>query len=113
MSCQVIAGFIFVLSIAEILNKQKILSSIFSYIGANTLTILCLHVLFFKFVTAIHVYLYNEPISILYTHATGATTANGWRIIYAIVGIAGPIALRYLYLLIKQNIVKLREVKNV
>lgn len=103
-----IAGFIFVLSISEILNKKKAISNVFSYIGANTLIILCLHVMFFKFVTALHVYLYNEPISILYTHAIGHTTAQGWWIIYTLVGISGPIALHYVYLLIKKNITKVR-----
>ncbi len=56
-----VSGTTMIYYISYIINKQNRLSQLFSYIGQNTLSIMCLHFIFFKFITLIQVHVYNLP----------------------------------------------------
>lgn len=90
-----ISGFLFVLYISNILSKNSVLSKIFSYIGQHTISILCLHLLCFKFVTFIIVFLYNLPNYRLASFPV--YNIGNWWIIYSLVGIVLPIFISSIY----------------
>lgn len=94
-----LTGFVFTIYISKLINKLKKISNIFQILGAKTLPILCLHLLFFKFVTYLQVILYSLPDYRL--AASLCYYTEKWWILYTLVGIIGPLITNYLYLNIK------------
>ncbi len=96
-----ISGFIFIKYLSKIIDKHyKCLSILLSFIGQNTMPILCLHLIFFKLVTFMQVCIYNEPkymlASFLYLYNNRL-----WWLVYTLFGIIGPLFVKYLYEKIK------------
>lgn len=87
-----LAGYIMVYGIACYINKIKILGNIFSYIGRHTISIMCLHLLAFKLVNILQVYIYHEPCDYIASYPI-LHSGNGWSAVYTCVGVAVPLLL--------------------
>jgi len=86
-----IFGFIFVLNLSFLFSKREFVKNIFSYIGQNTLVILCFHFIAFKFVTLFQIYYYDLP---MYRLASFPTYDNGYYwIVYFMAGVVIPLLL--------------------
>lgn len=101
-----IAGFVFVIFLSQIVNKINFapLQNTLSYIGQHTISILCLHFLFFKIVTYYQIIHYSSPAYMLASFPTFINTEYWW-LIYSIVGIIGPLIIMkiYSYISLKEN----------
>lgn len=103
-----IIGFIFVLEIALYLSKFKYVTNVLSYLGRNTIPILCLHILSFKFVIYLQYLVLHEDISCLKSYPIYIN--NGiWWFIYLIFGIGIPLLLNNIYIKIKVSIIESME----
>lgn len=91
-----ITGFLFILEVSKILSKFIYLKQTLSYIGKNTMVILCFHFLFLKLVTYIQIIIYHRPSYMLASFPV-LISSDGWWILYTITGIAGPLILSCLY----------------
>lgn len=89
-----ILGWIILIETASIIKHARI-RGVLSLIGKNTLWILFLHFLVFKFVNALQVVVYGLP---LYRMAAYPTlyTDKGWWIIYTIAGVLVPIGIKHI-----------------
>lgn len=101
LTCSIL-GWVLLWSISNILiNHFKSLVALIIYIGKNTLSILFLHFLSFKFVTLIQIIIYKEPtyrlasFPILYPNKI-------WWIAYFVVGISLPLLINKLYTISKK-----------
>ena len=95
-----IAGFIFTMYISEFISKLRFLSNILDYIGQNTISILCLHLLCFKIITLLQVLIYNQPDYMLAAFPK-LYSYNYWWVLYAIVGICGSLLISFIYRKVK------------
>ena len=76
--------------------KNNALSKLLIWIGGQTFAILTWHMLSFKIVSAIIIFIYNEP----YYRLAETLTMNdylikGWWITYWIIGVTVPLLLNY------------------
>lgn len=106
-----IIGFIFINSFV-IFIKQNYIQKILSYIGKNTLPILCLHSLSFKVVTYAIIIFMNKDISILLKLAYVPDKNIFLIMIYLFVGIFLPILANYLTNRITNHIKNIQRIKN-
>jgi len=85
-----ICGFVLTMYCAKLIARFKRLTEFCAYIGANTLPILCLHLLSFKIVTCLQVVYYNlSPYKLAafpYLYNSGL-----WIVLYLLTGIAIPL----------------------
>lgn len=81
-----ISGYIWILQLAKIIHLNTILTKIFSYIGKYTISILCLHLLFFKVTILLQIILLNKPIQMLQAYETYHTSYS-WGFIYTFISI--------------------------
>lgn len=98
-----VSGFFLVLYLSKITEKSKSLANVFSYLGKNTIPVLCLHFLFFKLVLLLQIYMYDLP---LYRLASFPCyrISQFWSILYTLVGVCGPILSCEFYRLFKRKI---------
>lgn len=90
------AGWVLILNIAMIIRKNSFITKVMSYVGRNTLPILCMHFFAFKFVTFFQVWFYKE--SILELSSFPVFQSGGiWWIVYTAAGIVIPLGINELY----------------
>lgn len=102
-----IAGFVFCMGIAKIIQRSVSISKVMVYIGQNTMPILILHLLSFKLITYIQIILYMERLDLPeFSMASFPTLLNTgvWPFIYTITGVVIPLLINKLYQLVKQRI---------
>jgi len=95
-----VSGFFIVMAFSKLINRNNVFTRIFSYIGRNTIPILCLHLLFFKLITVLQIHLYNLPAYRLASFPCYITT-GGWWVSYFLVGLIGPLLVNEIYQWIK------------
>ena len=103
-----LSGFVLCMSISKLIIKVVFLMQIFSFIGRNTLPILILHLVVFKSVTAIQIFIYENSMSLPeYALASFPTllSTGVWPYIYTIVGVAIPLGLNTIYKRKKSRII--------
>lgn len=98
-----VSGFFLVLYLSKITEKSKSLANVFSYLGKNTIPVLCLHFLFFKLVLLLQIYYYDLPLYRLASFPCYRIN-QFWSILYTIVGVCGPIFSCEIYRLFKRKI---------
>lgn len=91
-----VSGFWLVLYISKIFLKSDVFTKIFFYLGQHTVSILCLHLLCFKLITFLIVYLYNLPDYRLASFPV-YNINNYWWIVYVIAGCILPVLFSFLY----------------
>jgi fucose 4-O-acetylase-like acetyltransferase len=92
------AGFYFTLSIADLIaRKPNLFSRALNIIGENTLTIMALHYLAFKFVNLLQIAIYNYPVKYLAYYPVIPFKTAYWWVAYTIVGIIVPLLLAIIY----------------
>lgn len=78
--------------------KNIIIINVMKYIGDNTLTILTWHLLVFRLISLIIVFIYKLPIKMVGSHPViGDFSDNGWWIVYFIAGISIPCVIAKLH----------------
>lgn len=100
-----ILGWIFLFSIAIVINKCKCLAYAIRTIGEHSLSVLLLHFLAFKIVTLLQIIIYDYDICALGTFAT-LKNGVGWSFLYLVVGIYIPVLLD---ILIKKMLYNIRN----
>ena len=96
-----LAGCYMVLGFSK---KIKLLENkFFLYCGRNTIYILALHCLFFKFVMFLEILIYNKDIKLLGMFPV-YQYSQWWSILLTIIGVLGPIVIKYLVDIIKSKI---------
>lgn len=93
-------GTFMCLKASSMISKIKGLKQTFSFLGRNSLYILILHVIAFKFVSILIVSLYNlpyqPPSKNLYNFVISDNIGDFWWILYTITGLAIPVAFVYI-----------------
>lgn len=98
-----IVGFELVYIISRIICKTKKLKALFCLMGKNSLWIMLLHVICFKFVTLCEIFYYDANMTLLSSHPVWIN--NGvWWILYSIVGLFGPLLLINMFAEVKKMI---------
>lgn len=92
-----VSGYFWSISLASVLESSNLLTKIFSYVGRNTIPILCLHLLCFKIVTIIEVIYLSQPIYMIEAYETYYTNHFLLGIAYTLVGVIIPILINFLY----------------
>lgn len=97
-----LAGWFIVRWASILLSKWERTKIFVSFIGRNSLIILCSHFAAFRFVAAVQCMLYKIP----YKNSSSfpvLKTEGHWWIAYLIVGIAFPLLLRYITILLRRR----------
>lgn len=105
-------GIYFLITLSKYLTKHSIASKFLSYIGRNTISILALHFLSFKFVSILLILLYQFPISSLSHWPTINNTIisqSAWWILYSITGIILPLCYSLIAKQIKTRLITKRK----
>ena len=91
-------GWILLKSLAHCICKTQLLLKIMSFIGRHTLAILCLHVLSFKLVSGMYIYI--NKLSKIYMAAFHIIfDANEiWKLLYLIVGVFLPLMVVWVFI---------------
>lgn len=79
-------GYIFLMSISNWLKNIKYVTNILSYIGKHTISILCLHLVFFKITILIQILIWHKPIEMLQAYET-YYTSYCWGFIYTSISV--------------------------
>ncbi len=88
---------------AFVSKKESILKSFLSFCGKNSLFILATHLLFFKLVSLLKIYVYHLPLEQLSEHPViRAYIPEWWWIAYTVIGVAGPLCFLKIFNHIKQ-----------
>ncbi|MBW9154280.1 acyltransferase family protein [Clostridium estertheticum] len=106
-----ILGIYLILSLSKYIVKKDVLQSkLLYYIGNNTIVIMALQFLSFKLVILLQIKINSLPIESLAKFPV-LNGANGWWILYTIVGVFVPIGIKYIFdsLNGKINIIKLNS----
>lgn len=98
-----VAGFIFIMSISNLLVKFNITKAIFAYIGRHTISILLFHFTAFKVINYIQTVIYSKPTYCIAAFPVYINTEYWW-IIYTVTGVALPIFAVFLWENIKNYI---------
>lgn len=98
-------GWFFVYSLAIVLSRIPYISNIFITIGQHTMSIMTLHLLFFKFVNKIVIAYYDMPDFCSAAFPIVQSTPYWW-ILYSASGIIFPLLLSILYSTINAKIQK-------
>lgn len=107
-----ILGFYFVYSLSKIIELNKILSNIFSYLGQHTLSILCLHLLAYKLVNFVEIFIYKYPMYMGAAFPTIWENQNLWCPLYILCGLLLPCLYSECYFKIKNKLKYNFESKN-
>lgn len=99
-----ILGFYFVYSLSKFIEFNKLFSSIFSYFGQHTLSILCLHFLAFKLVNFIEIHIYDYPMYMLAAFPHINENSNLYFPLYVLFGLLLPCLLSESYFKIKDKV---------
>ena len=106
------AGWVLILNLAMIIRKNASITKVMSYVGRNTLPILCMHFFAFKFVTLFQIWFYKD--SVLELSSFPVFRSGGiWWIVYAAVGIVIPLGINVLYQKCKYCFVNLVKEKGI
>lgn len=97
-----IISFVLVCSFASFIKSKK-LAKMLSYIGRNTLPILCLHVLSFKIAARLLIFLFGERFVNLAASSNVNAILSLQTFMYLFAGIILPLIINELYLKIKVN----------
>ena len=84
------AGVCFTFQCATLLKNWKLCVEIFSYLGRNTIPILCLHLLAFRLVSLIWIKCSGLSIELLSKHPV-VGPSYFWGILYTLFGLAAPL----------------------
>ena len=98
-----ILGWIFIYEISYFISKRNVLNRIFEYIGKNTMPIVILHFIIFKFVNLLGIIITNEDISLMSTFPV-LFKQSAWWIVYTVFGVLVPLLLNEMLKLIKDKI---------
>ena len=105
-------GIYFMMCISKYIASINSEFKILKYIGGNTVAILCLHFLSFKIVNLIQVVIYKYPSYRLAAYPT-LSGANGWWILYVLVGVFAPLLFQKAIIDNLKNIFKLSNHKKI
>lgn len=99
-----ICGWIIVRYFSVIFGRYRWLRNLFSYLGRNSLIVLCAHFAAFKIIAYIQCLYFELPLSNI---SVFPVVRNGgyWWCAYTAVGIAVPLAIRYIFMFFKGRIV--------
>lgn len=89
-----ICGWILLVELASVIRNDRVRKGL-SIIGQNTLWILFLHFLVFKFINVLQVMLKGLPLYRIASYPT-LYTKNGWWVVYTIAGITIPLCIKYI-----------------
>lgn len=103
--CSVI-GWLWLYSLACLIEKARLLSKTLGYIGKHTLFVLFLHFISFKIITEIQILIYQEPAYLLASFPVFKTDGIWW-IAYAIAGVTVPLCIEKTWRLIKGAILSI------
>ena len=98
-----LCGWFFLNSISHIILKSQVLTKCMVYVGQNTLPILCLHVLCFKFVSYIYICVNNMPMYFLASFHIIFSVNGFWKFMYVLCGVFIPLLLYEIYCFIKKK----------
>ena len=101
-----IAGIFMVLSICKRIPmiNTNLFSCYLSYLGNHTYDVLMMHIMSFKIVTLFLILIYDLDYSeIANFPVCHIFTEKGWFLLYILVGVNLPLALRYYYSSVKTN----------
>lgn len=105
------AGWVLVFNIAMIIRKSSFVTNVMSYVGKNTLPILLMHFLAFKFVTLLQIWFYRK--SILELSSFPVLQSGGiWWIFYTLTGVIIPLGINAFYQKCKYYFVNLVKEKR-
>lgn len=79
-------GYIWMVLLSNILSKNNFVEKILSYIGRHTISILCLHLVFFKITILIQILIWHKPIEMLQAYET-YYTSYCWGFIYTSISV--------------------------
>ena len=106
--CVSIIGWIFIYESSYYIGKIKFIKNFIQYIGKNTMPILILHLVIFKFVNFFGIIILNMDLNLTGTFPL-LFKEGYWWIIYTILGVAIPLLLN---ILIKLIINKTKKIKG-
>ena len=112
-----IASLVFLLEISTLLERKQKLFHFFVYMGQNTIPILILHIISFKFVSLFYIIFYSLPMETLGQFPTIIYSGNLyvgilWKILYLFTGITVPLILSKLLIIYKNKIIKLYSISK-
>ncbi len=98
-----VLGWIFIYEISYFISKINVLNKIFEYIGKNTMPIVILHFIVFKFVNLLGIIITKGDISLMSTFPV-LFKGNAWWIMYTVFGVLVSLLLNEILKLIKSKI---------
>ncbi len=93
----ILAGWFMLKIISEQLAEKEAASRVFSYLGRNTIPIICLHVLCFKLVTWLYIKVSNLPEIYLASFHIDFDVSWSWKLLYLLTGVVIPVILTQLW----------------
>lgn len=93
-------GIFMLVVIAKLIenHRSKILNEYMSFLGANTFSVLMMHIICFKLVSLLIIAIYGADFSILYESPTPHLySEKGWFLIFILSAITLPLVVKYLY----------------
>lgn len=104
-----ICGIYIVFYVSKLLCTSKFNIKFIKYAGRNTIPIIALHLLTFRFLNLIQILIYKYPLESLSNIVIN--TSYGWWIIYSILGVLVPCTLNYV-LSKYRSIIKTKNISN-
>lgn len=91
-----LCGILMTKSLSNYIQYIPYINKILTYIGNNTLSILALHLLSFKLISLLIIYIQNLPIeNLAHIPVIPDYSKQGWWIAYTIVGLCIPLAITF------------------
>lgn len=100
-----LCGWIQLRTFSGLILKAGLVSRLLQYIGRHTMPVLCLHVLSFKAISLLYIFLWEKPIVYLAAWHVIFDCNEAWKLLYTVAGIAIPIILYKLYGGIKDRVI--------
>ena len=100
-----LSGWFFMLAIAHWLQYLEIVKKILVYLGQNTMCIVGLHFLAFRFVSLFQIWIYDWPVEKL-SSSRVLETSSGWWIVYFCTSIGFCLLFNLIYKLLKRKFQK-------
>ena len=104
-----ISGFFVIYTISGYILKTTFYKNLLNYIGRHTLSIMLLHLTFFKIVNLVQIYIYKLP-SYMLAGFPCIYTNGIWWIFYTIIGVLGPLFTIYIIYYLKQKFKNLTKI---
>lgn len=96
--CCSVCGWIMLMTILRFIARYlPTLRNVTTYIGRHTMSILCLHLIAFKIISLLYIFLNDKPLYLLASFHIIFEVSEGYKILYTIVGVALPILLCVIY----------------